>query len=651
MIGVQDSFTLACTKLGTKKPLLITTIIVASLLFGVIITGIIVAAGVSRSANQYLKSALDGKYLVAVNPVIPSDVLGFTSTAEVPSKELKQHLTDLQAQYIANQEKIAKQYSVEFDSKSIDPILKPSPFGMKDTLGNVQEVINRNSPVYQLYIDELQENWVKTANNTLTNLKSRANAKGATAYYQNQYASLDYMNTLYMPNGKDDLSKVVQPNPTGYDPYTYSVQNSSYVFTDQSLVKRYIWSVNEKRRENKTAIPVVISKQEAVKLFGNQLGFGKEPMDAASKIKWMETLQQKLNGFTYQACYRSAGEVKLIQEAMRQNQAVDEKDLISYGLPTSPCTPVTIRQDSRTAAQKRSDSNILTYQKASGTYQSEITQLLTFQVVGVMSPATSLTGTLTDLPTLVDNLLGAQYQGGAFIPNQLYEQLPITAQHRGVLQSQDSLSGADTTRLTNAGVAGAIISFPTATMAKKFIDKDTCYTQDQGGCGKPWTSQIEGANYLLTEDIGRKAFDIAKLALPIALLIAAIIMSFAMARVIIDSRHETAVFRALGAKRVDIMRIYITYSILVACIVMLSSLAIGAVGSALIETLYGAEITNYAKVAYGVFNNLGSFNLIGFDVVHMGMLMAVILAVGLIAILPPLIRNIRRNPIQDMRNE
>ena len=64
-------------------------------------------------------------------------------------------------------------------------------------------------------------------------LRKIADAKGAVAYYQNRYASISYGDTVYLSGGKEDLSKVLNPDIPGSD----AIQNSSYTFTDQSLIK------------------------------------------------------------------------------------------------------------------------------------------------------------------------------------------------------------------------------------------------------------------------------------------------------------------------------------------------------------------------------------------------------------------------------
>lgn len=654
MIRPSYALKLARTKLKTKKMLLIVTISVSALVFGVIVAGVLVVTGVSRSADSYLKTALNEKYLVSVSPVIPNEVYGFGSMAEMPSDSLKAHLLELEEQYIDKQKQLAAEYDTTFDADTLDSIIKPDPFGNTDTLGNIRQVINRESPVYQqLYVAELQDQWLASTNATVSNLKQAADTKGATAYYQNRYASISYVDAVYLPGGKEDLSKFVTPDIPGLD----AVQNSSYTFTDQSLVERYILPENQARQDNATAIPVIITREEAVKLFGEELGLTDEPSSSAGKIAWMKMLQDKINGYTYQVCYRNGAEVSLIQEAMRQNQATDEvgatqEPAITYGLPTSTCSPVTIEKDNRTTLQKLADEKFEAYQRAAGLFSQPTTQLLTFQIVGIM-PASSMGATnLDDFPSLVNSLLSSQYQSGAFIPNRLYDKLPEADQHKDILQSSVDSFGLSSERFTAAGVVPAIVSFSSVADARSFIDTYTCPGYDSESCKKPWTSQVYGAiNYLLIDDISERVSGVARLVLPTAIVIAVIIMSFTMARVIIDSRHETAIFRSLGAKRRDIVHIYLTYSILVALLVAVSAFVIGFTTALMMQIIYRGGIADYTKAAYGVFNEPDTFSLVGIDGTLLSLTVVVILVVGVIAVIPPLIRNVRRNPIRDMREE
>jgi ABC-type antimicrobial peptide transport system permease subunit len=345
-----------------------------------------------------------------------------------------------------------------------------------------------------------------------------------------------------------------------------------------------------------------------------------------------------------------------MQQTIEAETRTTERSLTSpaltYNLPTTLCGDLTVKKDSRTVIEKQTDANQKAYEKANETYQPVSSQLLTFQVVGVMSIVSNGGTAYNTIPSFVNGLLGVNYFNGAFIPNQLYSQIPTTKQHKDILQNYNGRSvNYNDQAFIDAGVGNTIIAFPSIQQAQDFINTDTCYTLDTGNCNKLWTSQIYGANYLLVGDFGKLVTSIAKIALPIALALAAIIIWITMARVIIDSRRETAVFRALGAKRGDVMQIYISYSLIVALLIAAFALVLGSIGAIVIEVLYGAQVTNYAKVAYGVFDQLQPFSFIGINLNLLGLIVAAILIISFLAVLPPLIRNIRRNPIRDMRDD
>ncbi len=656
MIGFFDALTLARTKLRTKRILLITTITVAALLFGVIIAGIVVVTGASNSAESYLKSSLGNRYLVQVDPVVPMDVTGFIGRNTVPDDTTKAKLLALQDAYLSQQKALAAQYGVRFDASTIAQIITPSPFGIKTSNGQLQQVINTDSPVWSIYVKQLKTAWLKTANNTLSDLKQAAGTYGATEYYQNSAAQLNYLNAQYIEGGKEDIAKYGQsPAYDSSNPAASAIQSSAYNFTDQSLIQRYLLPKNAKR-QNSTAIPAVVTVQEAVKLFGDKLGIKKEPSDAAGQITWMKNFQNQINGQTYQVCYRSQGELNLIQQIMQQtvDAGTATKDhpytppALTYNLPDSTCGDITVKEDTRTAAEKKADTNTEAYQKANGTYQSLSHQLLTFQIVGVMPIGRYVSSNYTDIPSFVNGLLSPNFLSIAFIPNQLYNQLPSGAQHKDVLQTYVN---SNDRAFADAGIADTVIAFSSPEQAQAFINADTCYQGATDSCGKPWTSNLYGSNYLLINSFSHFIASIARIALPIALVLAIVIIWITMARVITDSRRETAVFRALGAKRGDIIGVYLFYSLMVALWIVLIALLIGAVGATVIEVLYGSQVTNYAKVAYGVFDQLQPFTFIGIDVSLLGLVIAAILIISLVAVLPPLLRNIRRNPIRDMRDE
>jgi hypothetical protein len=93
------------------------------------------------------------------------------------------------------------------------------------------------------------------------------------------------------------------------------------------------------------------------------------------------------------------------------------------------------------------------------------------------------------------------------------------------------------------------------------------------------------------------------------------------------------------------------YSINITARVIMFGLILGISIALLVQTLFSATVTNYAKVAYGVYSGGQTFNFVGFPIKLFILLTICIIVVDLLATLPSLIRNIRRNPIRDMREE
>jgi ABC-type antimicrobial peptide transport system permease subunit len=173
----------------------------------------------------------------------------------------------------------------------------------------------------------------------------------------------------------------------------------------------------------------------------------------------------------------------------------------------------------------------------------------------------------------------------------------------------------------------------------------------ESSCKKPFVLEPYGANYILLDDINAVAARALKVALPIAVILAGIIIAATMARVIIDSRRETAVFRAIGAKRRDIMAVYLLYCGLVALRIVAFSLVLGLAAAFVVQGLYGGQVTDYAKVSFGLFDKGGVFSFVGFNWEHVLWLVSGVMAISLVAVLPSLVRNVRRSPINDMRDE
>ena len=79
--------------------------------------------------------------------------------------------------------------------------------------------------------------------------------------------------------------------------------------------------------------------------------------------------------------------------------------------------------------------------------------------------------------------------------------------------------------------------------------------------------------------------------------------------------------------------------------------AAGMTAALVVQGLYGGQVTDYAKVAFGLFDMTRPFSFVGIDWRHVLWLVSCVMGISLLAVLPSLVRNVRRSPIDDMRDE
>ena len=119
----------------------------------------------------------------------------------------------------------------------------------------------------------------------------------------------------------------------------------------------------------------------------------------------------------------------------------------------------------------------------------------------------------------------------------------------------------------------------------------------------------------------------------------------------IENRKETAVYRAMGAKRRDVTTVYIIYILLVALQIALVSLVLGIVAAFAVDYFYGKPLTDVAVTAFGIVDDAPTFSLFNLESPLLLGIVGSIFAISIIASIQPLIRNVMRSPIRDMRDD
>ncbi|KGN37023.1 FtsX-like permease family protein [Knoellia subterranea] len=663
MIGFRDSITLARTKIRSKRLRLLITTIVSGLLFGIIGGGVLLFYGTSASIDRFADQNLGGRYLVQGTPVIPSEQLYPYPGDPALVKEMQAAHTA----YLAERKAAAEKYGItDYDPRTEVAAIIDDPYGDPSIPASERKMVNQESVVWKRRMAEIVATAQKSSKSTPEAFDTAARSGGATETYQPKH--LQGLGIAYLKDGREDLTGTNEPTPgkEGQAPeegMESSIAQSNFTVMDDDLVRSFIAEPNAARATPK-GIPVLVPVDDVVATLGKNLGLTKRPRGSAAQIDWYRTVRDKANGATFTSCYRNDAERALIDEA--RQQAADlaanartpgwEKPARILELPTTPCGAVTVASDTRTEREKKKDADREAFDAQFTPRTDPRAELLTFQIVGVL-PTQQSGGSTLD--SVVSGIVGTTYGYGALIPADLLAAVPAQLRHADLLTSPPPQSPEQMMMFGPYGPEAAYIaSFPTINDAKSFIESQACpgtpgvFSGDYYiECGQPFSVGTYGTSYLVVDDIARQArpFLIGLLAALFG--VATIIIWAMMGRVIADSRRETAVFRAIGAKRSDIMKVYVLYSIWVAVRIALFAGLLAAAIVVGIEVFFTERATRAAQLAYGVFDGDARFHFLGIPGPVFWAILAGILLMSLVAITPPLLRNIRRNPIRDMRDE
>ena len=427
MIRPSYALKLARTKLRSKRGVLVTAVIVASLLFATLITIIIVFTGAEKSASEFIKKAGNDRYLVVVSPNIPYEEVDFTNP---PSLDQVRAINSYEKTYYEKLQNKYESIGLRYDESGEVPALTPAPW-TSETLPQEQRVtINWSSPVIEEMRSNKFEEYAQKATNKLSDLKVIAGEYNASGYYVvNKSSSLPPIPGLRLiQNDKEDFgnSEIKSGGSTAYGYYVNAIHNGTYGFSDQKLLSRYLLTTDSKDLKG---IPVVVSTQEAASLFGHDANIGKEPEAKSEKLEWLKNVQTKLNGQTYQVCYRNTAEQGLLTKIQsdyaeiksNENNSNYKKPSIIYDYPTDACGDIVVKEDTRSDVDKLADIEAKNIQKKLGTYIAASHRIVTFQIVGVKY-AEPYTDYSKGIDEYIKSLLVSQDDSFSLeIPIQMYD--------------------------------------------------------------------------------------------------------------------------------------------------------------------------------------------------------------------------------------
>lgn len=657
MLRITDSLRLAGTKLRVRRIRLSITVVVSGLLFAALLAGLTMLMGAQRSVEEFDRGSLNSRYLVAQTAIRPNNIEFTSSLTARAEAERTQMIKDKQA--------LAARLGLPYDPKSEPPIMQSFP--------DSPPYPNNQSVIVQRLI---RQETAKLPRLTADAQWRFARTRGAVRQFGIQSIAANGM-LNYMERGLESFDDKRQQNsqPTPLEEFKQQFGNITAI--DQSLLGGYLLAgANTKPSE----IPLIIRYQDAEVLLGLK------PLDKNAgndmQLARLKELRQKAGQLTFSACYRNPASQELLQTAKQQIQAAANQakkpsaDYVKpdreYAMPSADsCAAPTVVKDNRSAETKRTEANQRYFDQTFGSVQPEPAQAkFTFRVVGLMPDG--IKATQSDIGSFLQQFLSTRLAYTWIMPRGSMTTAAQTALESTIQTANNDQGGA------NRDETLAIYEFSDPNKARSYLAAASCGEGNSGGTeitdlsAQPEPAEASktqksnksiclphyvvfasptGSNSLVNYDAMERLKPIIMWTFIGVTIIAAFILLIIISRTIADSRKESAVFRALGATRLDISQIYFVYTMIVALLTALFSIAAGLIVVYIADNLLASQITATLHITMTPKDLATTFHFWTIDWAIIGTVALSIIAAAVLACLIPLIRNTRRNPIKDMRDE
>ena len=629
-----DIFILAHTKLRSRPVRTWLTIGLAGLLFGVIIAVIIIMQGIFTSVNQYSTVGLNNRTLIGVAYSPQSSSFDEYNHLSDPA-----FVTEVELAYkaeLAQKQTIAKKYSVNYDPTTSNP----SPIGI-DPITKQKVITNdgASSHVVQQLAQKRRDQLGKpfSISEYLKPYKS-AVLRGSLGAVQPASGAL-----TYMKNGQENQqvsSSLAQE---------FMISNgsgASLTLLDASVSKPFISTVDFDTA--KAEIPVIIPFSNAEKLLGLEKLTKNAPL--TERNERLAYVQQHIGDITASFCYRNEASRALLGQAVAQQAALQHANTggigpsLLYNAPNATnCSAITVSSDTRSEAEKQADNNKVLFEKETGAWPGLPEQKkVTVRGVGVSGDAEIGSATLS-IGMLTNNLLNASLGYGVWaVPQDLFDKLPESARPAALFNTANNRQGF------NATHPSYLVEFTNKTEARALLERTGAFAGVPSGDVSAYPF---GSGTLFVDELRTKAEQVLLWAIGLVGIIAALVLWGMIGRIIADSRRESAVFRAIGAQRMDIAGIYGSYALLLSLRVACSALILGTVIALIVDVAFSTQATTSAQLAYAAVTTNIHFHFFDFSSWYIPLLIGVIILVGMVASILPITLGVRRNPIQDMRED
>lgn len=652
MLRLIDALRLTGTKLRTRKIRLSITMIVSSLLFATLLAGLTAIYATKQSLERFDTDNLNGRFLLNQN--VHKNNLGMS----VDRADLMVKAEQQREELIKEKQAAAKRLGIDYDPKSEPEVV--------EKFDDYKMLVSTHPIVVKL----MQEENAKSPELTQQAQDEFATSLGAIASFPAREITPVGGALIFMDGGREnfsedtDFSLQAQDSPKAE---LMSRATNDYVMISNELLGGYLLSDT---KLSPGEIPLIVRHRDAETLMNlTPLGPGASVNEQIDRLK---TLRQKSNDLTFSLCWRNSASRQLLTTALEQKKMLEKqaklpaaervKPDFEYQLPTEEsCGEVAIIKDNRPAAQKALDEK---QRQFDAQFNPEklapaVQQKLTFRIVGLMpdDPEMAQSGLSSFLYQFMNNRLSYSW----IIPE---DTSPESAQQNFITLISENQPSIDRFIRQNT-----IYEFDDPEKARHYMQTVDCVWDDEPIDGPMlMKSQTKsdlpicldgyflssapiGSNSLVIYDAMQRLQPIIFWSFVGVTALASFILLIMIGRTIADSRRESAVFRALGATRFSISQIYLTYTVAIASFIAILSVGLGLLAVKLLDKSFSGELTTTLRAGLTPSDLETTFSFWLIDWRIIGAIIAGIIIAALTASFLPLLRNTRRNPIKDMRDE
>lgn len=638
MIRFRDSLLLATTKIRARRIRTSVTVAISGLLFGLIAIVVVAVQGVFESVDSFSSEGLNDRYVTTITKSggVPFNIWDNRDNPEVITRVEAAHKSTVEKKQTA-----AKKYRIEYDAKTEDP----SPIEI-DSITRKKQLSEQglSSEIVQKVTDEIAKEKF-----TPFNIEAYIKPYGSAVLLGSSNVLAPKEGVLeYMKEGKEAQ---LQLNKQQRLSRQYSENAKHLTLLPQTLAEPFITSKNFD--PTKGELPVIIPFSDAESLLG--LKPLEKSVSNDQKLARVQEVRGRVTEIQTSFCYRNSASQSLLDRAIvlveeaASNKGNNEykKPSLTYAIPdVTTCGAVQIANDARTAAEKRHDADKEAYEREIGVSVGEpYQQKITLRAVGISADPPFGSGMASSVGDIAQGLLSSSLGYGNWnIPQGLLKDIP--EQYRPEAVFEDS---PETTIGGMIGFESYYVEFGDKQEARQMLGASGYF--GAGGAGSEIFAVPFGSGSLVFDELKVQFERILFWVVLVVSGIAAIILSGMIGRTIADGRKETAVFRAIGATRSDISAIYTTYTLLLVTRIVLFALVLGVGVAIVADALLTSDLSIGAQLAFAASDQTKEFHIIGFKSWYLYAIVAIIFLIGVLSMVVPLLRNVRRSPINDMRDD